>query len=363
MIRRVLLAVAAPVVAAATLGPLVDRMAARVVRAPRRGPEEGALVPALDALGGEIVRIRARDGLRLSARWLPAEVAVEVSVGDGAWRPDPREAVVLLHGYSGSIAPDLLEYGPFLRRTTGVLGLDFRGHGDSDDSPTTFGMREVDDVAGALAWLGERGIRRVALVGTSMGGITAIASVAVLGDGRLAAADKDPDAPAAAVDTPRPELVAVVADSVTSELAIVVASRVRFPFSRFVAERTFARAARHLGGDMRATQPLRTVPLLEDVPLLLIHGTADDTVPIREGRRLAAAAPAGTRHLEFEGAGHSGAHAAEQERYEAAVTEFLREAFTAARGRALGPDDDARILSAGTPPGDASPDASDGASG
>ena len=86
------------------------------------------------------------------------------------WRPDPHEAILLLHGWSGSIAPDLVEYGPFLRRTAGVLGLDFRGHGESDDAPTTFGLHEVEDVAGALAWLGERGITRVALVGTSMGG-------------------------------------------------------------------------------------------------------------------------------------------------------------------------------------------------
>ena len=31
------------------------------------------------------------------------------------------------------------------------------GHGGSDDAPTTFGLHEIDDVAGALAWLGERG--------------------------------------------------------------------------------------------------------------------------------------------------------------------------------------------------------------
>ena len=148
----------------------------RLLHAPRTTPDEEALGPALDELGGEVVRLRARDGLRLAARWLAGRR------GAGAdWAPDPHEAILLLHGYSGSIAPDLVEYGPFLRRTAGVLGLDFRGHGGSDDGPTTFGLLEVEDVAGALAWLGERGITRVALVGTSMGGITAIAAVAVLG--------------------------------------------------------------------------------------------------------------------------------------------------------------------------------------
>ena len=176
--RRVLVVAAAPVVALLAVGPVADRLARRLMDAPRRLPEESGMGPALDRLGGEVVRLRSRDGVRLTGRWLAAEP------GEG-WAPDPREAILLLHGWSGSVTPDLLDVGPFLRRTAGVLGLDFRGHGGSDDAPTSFGLNEVEDVAGALAWLGERGIRRVALVGSSMGGITAIAAVAVLGDGRL----------------------------------------------------------------------------------------------------------------------------------------------------------------------------------
>lgn len=190
MIRRVLLATAAVLVTVTSFGVLTRRASRRLLEPPRTTPDEAALGPALDALGGDVVRIRARDGLRLSGRWLDAED------GEPSWTRDPREAILLLHGWSGSIAPHLVEYGPFLRRTAGVLGLDFRGHGGSDGSPTTFGLREVDDVAGALAWLGDRGIVRVALVGMSMGGITAIASVAVLGDGSMVGTDVDPAAPA-----------------------------------------------------------------------------------------------------------------------------------------------------------------------
>src|SRR6185503_18530436 len=126
------------------------------------GPEAAALKPDVDALGGEVIRLRSRDGLKLAGRWLPSETG-RVAGDDGdPWRPDPYEAILLLHGWTGSVAPDLVALGPTLRRTAGVLGLDFRGHGESDDGPTTFGLLEVEDVAGALAWLGERGIRRVA---------------------------------------------------------------------------------------------------------------------------------------------------------------------------------------------------------
>jgi pimeloyl-ACP methyl ester carboxylesterase len=244
---------------------------------------------------------------------------------------DPREAILLLHGWTGSIVPDLVEVGPFLRRTASVLGLDFRGHGGSDDGPSTFGYLEIEDVAGALAWLGERGIRRVALVGSSMGGVTALGAVVVLGDGRLAAADTDPDAPAATVEAPRPRIVAVVGDSVTPELSTPVARRLRVPFARTIAERAFARLARGIGGDPRDTQPIRAVTLIEDVPLLLIHGEADDTVPIRDGRRLAEAAPTGTRHVVIAGADHGRGHAVDPVRWETEVAAHLRLAFEQAR--------------------------------
>jgi pimeloyl-ACP methyl ester carboxylesterase len=340
VIRRVILAVAAPVLAVVAVGPVLDRLARRMMQAPRRLPEEAVLGPALDALGGEVVRLRSRDGVRLVGRWLPADAAEPVAgpgpepaagPGPGAWIPDPREAILLLHGYNGSVAPDLVELGPFLRRTAGVLGLDFRGHGASDDGPTTFGLLEVEDVAGALAFLGERGIRRVALVGSSMGGITALAAVAVLGDGRLAAADADVAAPAASVDAPRPRIVAVVADSVTPELALVVGNRLGMPLGRRIAEQAFGRFERLVGGDPRATQPIAVVGLLEDLPLLLVHGEGDRTVPIRDARRLAAAAPSGSRHLVLSGADHGAGHATDPAAYEAAVEGLLRGAFTSVR--------------------------------
>jgi pimeloyl-ACP methyl ester carboxylesterase len=316
----------------------------RLLDAPRTAPGEDALGPAIDELGGEVVRLRARDGLRLSARWLPVEARAD------GWSPDPHEAILLLHGYSGSIAPDLVEYGPFLRRTAGVLGLDFRGHGGSDDGPSTFGLLETEDIAGALAWLGERGITRVALVGTSMGGIAAIAAVAVLGDGSLAAVDGDPTAPRDVDEAPRPIVVGIVADSTAPDLEVPVGSRVGGPAGRFVAARLFDGATRLLGADPRATEPSRVVSLLESLPLLLIHGEADTTVPIAEGRRLAGLAGVGSEHWVVPGARHSGSHAAAGEAYERRVSDFLRLAFRRGRGEDVGSLGSSPIIAAPEPP-------------
>jgi pimeloyl-ACP methyl ester carboxylesterase len=325
VIRRGLLAAGGAVVSIASLDVLTRRAARRLLNAPRVLPEEAGLRPALDALGGEVVRVRARDGLRLSARWVDGEP------GDPDWRLDPHEAIVLLHGWSGSVAPHLVEYGPFLRRTAGVLGLDFRGHGESDESPTTFGLREIDDVAGALSWLGERGVQRVALVGMSMGGITAIASVVVLGDGSLTGPDVDTAAPAHVPAPRRPRIVAVVADSVSPDLVAAVAPSIAGPAPRLVAARLFDAVARSLGDDPRATEPIRVVGLLEGVPLLLISGADDPIVTPADARRLAAAAPPATDHWSVPGAGHRQAHEVDPAEYEARVTRHLRAALLGAR--------------------------------
>jgi pimeloyl-ACP methyl ester carboxylesterase len=325
LIRRLTVAAVAVAIPAAIGRLLVGRGADRLLEAPRTMPDEADLGPQIDALGGEVVRLRSRDGLKLGGRWLPAEDPV------GGWAPDPHEAIILLHGWSGSIAPDLVEYGPFLRRTAGVLGLDFRGHGSSDSALTTFGYQEVDDVAGALAWLGERGVTRVALAGTSMGGVTALASIVILGDGSLPSADLDPDAPAHDLAAPRPRIVAAVADSVGPELTTAVANRIRAPFRGFIAARMFDVAARRIGADLRATEPIRVVGLIETVPLLLVHGEADRTIPVRDGRRLAAAAGTKAEHWIVPGAGHSGGHATDPVAYEARVEGFLRAAFIDAR--------------------------------
>jgi uncharacterized protein len=324
VIRRTVAAAGATAVSVMTLRTVGRRASARLLAGPRVGPGEAALAPALDALGGEVIRFRARDGLRLGGRWLPAEA------GEG-WVPDPREAVLLLHGYNGSIAPDLVEYGPFLRRIAGVFGIDFRGHGGSDDGPTTFGMLETEDVAGALSWLGERGIRRVALFGTSMGGMTAITATAVLGDGTLAAADMDPTPTRAPVEPPRPVIVAVVADSTAPRIEIPVANRLRTPARRFTAARLFDGAARTLGADPRDTEPGRVVGLIEAMPMLFIHGDADTVVPLADGNRLVKAAGPNAEHWVVPGADHSRGHAVAAQDYERRVTDFLRVAFGRAR--------------------------------
>ncbi|HZC33837.1 MAG TPA: hypothetical protein VE640_11160, partial [Candidatus Bathyarchaeia archaeon] len=73
MIRRSVGAVGLAAASAITLRSVGRRAARRLLTAPRTTADEAALGPAIDALGGEVARLRARDGLRLTARWLPHE--------------------------------------------------------------------------------------------------------------------------------------------------------------------------------------------------------------------------------------------------------------------------------------------------
>ncbi len=96
---------------------------------------------------------------------------VEIRVRYGPARDGSRDVlVVLAHGFTGHSAdPGLSRVADWMCATVGVVGLDFRGHGESQGE-STVGDDEVLDVAAAVAWARTLGYRRVATLGFSMGG-------------------------------------------------------------------------------------------------------------------------------------------------------------------------------------------------
>ncbi|RLF90521.1 alpha/beta hydrolase [Thermococci archaeon] len=108
------------------------------------------------------VTIETRDGLKLKGWWINQE-------GD--------KTVILLHGYTASkwnetyIKPALKF---LLDAGFNVLLFDFRAHGESEGNRTTVGDKELIDLISAVDWLERRGIKRVGVVGFSMGAIVTI---------------------------------------------------------------------------------------------------------------------------------------------------------------------------------------------
>ena len=60
-----------------------------------------------------------------------------------------------------------------------------------------------------------------------------------------------------------------------------------------------------------------------DAPILMLHGSADNTVPVALGRRLFEAAPKGTRWVEIENGSHSGLDREAPQQYRQAVRDLI----------------------------------------
>ena len=233
--------------------PVTDGMARRLMAAPRTGPDEAGIGPALDALGGEVVRLRSRDGAAagraLAARRARRGRRLDARPARGD-PPAPRLDGLGRARTSSSTA----------RSCAGrpaSSGSTSAGHGGSDDGPTTFGAargrgrrrgagvaRRARASAGSRSWA-----RRWA-------GSWRSPSVVVLGRRIAGGRRRRPGRAGRRPSTRRGRgSWRVVAESVPPELAIVVASRMRVPFGRRLADRAFGRIARTVGADPRATEP------------------------------------------------------------------------------------------------------------
>ena len=80
----------------------------------------------------------------------------------------------MIHGL-GARKESMLEYIRMAQKNGyPVLAIDLRGHGDSQESLTTIGHYEQEDIVAALTYLGSNSITNTILWGTSMGAVTAI---------------------------------------------------------------------------------------------------------------------------------------------------------------------------------------------
>jgi uncharacterized protein len=191
-----------------------------------------------------------------------------------AYAGSPR-AIVLVHGFGRGGCRTCGLYGRFgelgaalQRRGFNVLLFDVRGHGRSSDGRYTFGLHEKDDVEGAVDWLLRHGFRpgMIGVLGESMGGVASI----------LAAAEE-------------PAVGALVTDSAFADFESVL--RVQFPkrsgLPRFFLPGACLMGRLIVGEDLRTSRPVDRIGHIAPRPVLLIHGTADEVIPLTHRRHLA----------------------------------------------------------------------------
>ncbi|HEX5493529.1 MAG TPA: alpha/beta fold hydrolase [Mycobacteriales bacterium] len=235
--------------------------------------------------GIERLRLVTEDRVVLSGLHLPP---APPAGGRGAGGADL--AFVVAHGFTGSTGrPAFRAICRRLSAFGGVVACDFRGHGDSGGR-STVGAREVLDLRAAVRWARDRGYRRVATVGFSMGGSVVLRHAALFRG-------------AAGVDA----VVSVSAPSRWYILDTLPMRRVHW-----LCETALGRATARLmgtrigrGWHQLPESPVELVGRIPPTPLLVVHGDRDAYFPLEHPRALIAAAGPGAELWVEPGFGHA----------------------------------------------------------
>jgi len=176
-------------------------------------------------------------------------------------------AVLMLHGRRRGAIEETLRVLPTLHAMGySVLSLSYRNHSASDPSPDGFfhyGDSEWEDVVTGVEFLQAKGIKRVVLYGFSMGGAVALETLERMPTGL-------------------PEVEALIIDSPLLDPRTVfrrAAKGMGLPLANTVADWALLVARLRASIDWPALDQRRTAAQIS-VPVLLMAGTGDSTVPI-----------------------------------------------------------------------------------
>ena len=242
----------------------------------------------------ETVTITSRDGLRLSGKYYAGNPGAPL--------------MLFFHGYRSTAARD--GSGGFqlcLRRGFSVLMADQRGHGDSEGDTITFGIRErydcLDWANAAVEKFGPE--TEILLLGVSMGAATVLM----------------------ASDLPLPPQVkGIIADCGYDSPEDILRDTMRrwhYPqFPTWQLTRLGAKLFGHL--DVRECSALESMKHAH-VPVLLIHGEADNVVPCEMAAALRDACASPATLLTVPGAGHGMSCYTDPAAYEKALDDFCKE--------------------------------------
>ena len=215
--------------------------------------------------------------------------------------------VIVLHGFGSSRYRALVWMRVFLPFVSAWVVYDQRGQGESQAATCHGGTTEVDDIFAVLAQLPDELLANgVVLYGRSMGAGTVITAAARWSQSKVAQVALQgviAEGPYARWDQPLRRIF----------------YRNRYPTWPVVALS---------GWMMRVLQPglmqfdrQRDAAAL-NVPLLVLHGDADDTCPLEIGRAIAEAAPQGNIVV-FEDGLHYGLVEHDEKKYEQALQQFF----------------------------------------
>lgn len=269
------------------------RAAGELIYPKRRMP---ATTPADYGMDAQPIAFRARDGVALHGWFAPAP-------------PPSKGTVVFSHGYAGDCSPDLKYVPLFNQSGFNVCLFDYRGHGSSEGHFTSLVYFERGDLLCALDYLRTRGIERVGLMGFSMGGAVSLAAAPL-----------------------SPMVVAVASDSTFAELSQIISNAARergMPaiLASGLGHLVELLAALRLHANLFSADPIRSIGRISPRPVLIMHGTADEAVPVSEAYRLYAAANEPKDLWIVPGANHRMIEQVAGDEYRRRIIDFFDRAF------------------------------------
>jgi len=220
-------------------------------------------------------------------------------------RGEAKAVVLLCHGIDSSAQSMLAKAAMLSRNGFACLLFDFRGTGRSGGDIVTLGLREADDVLGAVEYVkGLEELRGLPLIGLgeSMGGSAVIRA-------------------AAQCDAIR----AVISESTYSTLTDALNNRLKLtgPFAKQIAEHCHAISAEKYDVQIPDVSPVRDIAALSPRPLFFIHDNFDVLCPRSQSDRLYEAAKEPKERWDVPYAPFIFAHLVAPREYERRIVDFL----------------------------------------
>jgi fermentation-respiration switch protein FrsA (DUF1100 family) len=262
---------------------------------------DGMALNVARAMGAtaELVTIRSRDGVTLSAWWLKL--------------PNAPAAGLLCHGVADTAFGVMGAALMFLRNGYSVLAPDNRGHGGSGGF-VTYGLKEADDIARWQAWLAARGVADCYGFGESLGASSLLQS---LGAG---AGFK-----AIVAECPFSSFQRVAFDRVFNVNRHLFPVRAAQWLSQLWVKEVLFYLRLRYGVDLQLARPIDAIKGTE-IPILLIHGTGDYETPVHHSEELAAIRPGRIDLWLVPGAQHTGSCAVDAPEFERRVMALVESA-------------------------------------
>lgn len=239
------------------------------------------------------------------------------------------DKTVMIHGgfrgnWNNGIVTE--EYNDFYKAGYNLLFVDSRATGNSGGDYVTYGQYESDDV---LYWINqevrERPSQKILLYGGSMGAATMMSVLAK--DIPVNVKGIIENCGFASIDeqlrfTYRQTVVPALPPAIKNQLDIIGDQEHEDLFMGLLKQYYFDQEM-HLD----PTAALPTIGMSGSLPKLIIHGTADDVVPVSNAQKLYELAGGYKDLLLVEGAGHGKAQEIDHAAYTKHVTDFLKVVF------------------------------------